>query len=271
MHLGLIGQNIAYSLSPTIHLFSAKELGISCSYKIFDLKSSQLPKFIESFYNLGGIGLNVTKPYKQAVAKLTHSKLDSVNTLHRQGHKWVGCSTDGPGFIRGLNQTGFAISSFEHVIILGAGGVVPSLLTSFQESGVNLQVSLLRRNSSNDTLLSSYQNKKIQIENHPFQAPLLESLIDPNRKTLVIQATSAPLNGYKLSEFFPYLEHLNGCISELCYGVPSALIEAANYYNIPHQDGLPMLVEQAKLAQELWWGQSADSELILKHLRSIKS
>ena len=66
--LGVLGNGISYSLSPEIHNSFAKEHGIDIVYEIFDIPVNPIG-FIESFFNQGGVGLNITKPYKEIVAE----------------------------------------------------------------------------------------------------------------------------------------------------------------------------------------------------------
>ena len=50
--LGLIGCGIQYSLSPFIHRLAAAKLGLSHSYELFDLSTSELTPFLEHFFKL---------------------------------------------------------------------------------------------------------------------------------------------------------------------------------------------------------------------------
>ena len=66
--LGIVGKDIAYSLSPYIHSSFGKEADIQLTYDIFDLDAGPL-EFIEKFFEEGGTGLNITKPFKEIVAE----------------------------------------------------------------------------------------------------------------------------------------------------------------------------------------------------------
>ena len=77
--LGIVGKDIAYSLSPYIHLSFGKEADIQLTYDIFDLDTSPL-EFIEKFFEEGGTGLNITKPFKEIVAE-RYSSLGDVSVI----------------------------------------------------------------------------------------------------------------------------------------------------------------------------------------------
>ena len=107
--LGIVGKDIAYSLSPYIHLSFGKEADIQLTYDIFDLDTSPL-EFIEKFFEEGGTGLNITKPFKEIVAERYSSLGDvSVNTLSLETKADLnnntvikGTSTDGAGLLEDL-------------------------------------------------------------------------------------------------------------------------------------------------------------------------
>jgi shikimate 5-dehydrogenase len=63
-----------------------------------------------------------------------------------------------------------------------------------------------------------------------------------------------------LKEFTGALSEYQGSLVDLIYDKPSALYFTALHRGIKAQDGLPMLIEQARLSQKLWWGKSASYE-----------
>ena len=65
---GVLGRDISYSLSPKIHKLFAEEAGIDLNYEIYDVEDNPIP-FIYNFFKEGGVGLNITKPYKEIVAQ----------------------------------------------------------------------------------------------------------------------------------------------------------------------------------------------------------
>ena len=78
---GVLGSDISYSLSPQIQKLFAKAADIEIDYKIYDVEDDPIT-FIYDFFKKGGIGLNITKPYKEIVAQEFSKNLDSVNCLY---------------------------------------------------------------------------------------------------------------------------------------------------------------------------------------------
>ena len=102
-HYGLIGSSVEESLSPAIHEYAQAKLGLSVGYKAYSLSTdSAVESFLAEFHSQGGLGLNITAPYKQHVAMLVASDLPAVNTLVRSCDGWSGASTDAEGFARAV-------------------------------------------------------------------------------------------------------------------------------------------------------------------------
>ena len=60
--LAVIGNPIEHSLSPRIHSLFAKELGLKVSYEAIQIKQENFEDDLESLFDRGYFGLNVTLP-----------------------------------------------------------------------------------------------------------------------------------------------------------------------------------------------------------------
>ena len=238
--LGLIGRDISYSLSPLIHSTSSKHLGIDAEYRLYDFSSAEdVNVFLQKTWEDGSTGFNVTQPWKKIFGG------QSINTLFRQPctTTWSMASTDAEGFFAGARRIGCRREKINRVIFFGNGGTVDAIASL-------LDVPIKGRTF------------------HKWSPAELRSLLTATEEdgTLIVQATPAPITGNSLSEFVPALNALRGRSNnwfvDLCYSRVSALMEGARAAAIPSQDGLPMLIEQARSAQSVWWGKSAPYQLI---------
>lgn len=267
---GLLGHNISYSLSPLIHNFSAQILGLDLEYILYDIQPGDLTKFAEKFFENRGHGLNVTTPYKEKMAEFAGSKLSAVNTLALSNHNEIeGFSTDGEGLLNGLTRDGIMMLDADHIIILGSGGVVTSLLEFLSEKNFSGIISIFSRSenskyyfNSSTFLISQY---RINLQEFSIQIDKMTS-----NKSLIIQATSAPTHGDTLEYLVPALDRYYGQFVDLVYAKPSALYFHCRNKKLKCQKGLPMLIEQARLTQKIWWGDSAPYEKISDYLEQIK-
>ena len=127
---GVLGRDISYSLSPKIHKLFAEEAGIDLNYEIYDVEDNPIP-FIYNFFKEGGVGLNITKPYKEIVAQEFSKSLDSVNCLY--GKEIDATSTDGTGFIADIKSKNIEAED-KNILLFGLGGAGKSILKELKST-----------------------------------------------------------------------------------------------------------------------------------------
>ena len=139
---GIIGNPIKHSLSPVLHKYWFKKYDIDADYKIIEAADKNLPDIIKKIKQGDYAGINVTLPFKQRIishidkvvidAELT----GSVNTVFLNEDKTVvGENTD----VYGLQAA--YLKKIENdfnkkALIIGAGGVSPSVILSVKKSGI---------------------------------------------------------------------------------------------------------------------------------------
>ena len=129
----VIGNPIDHSLSPKLHNYWIKKQKIDAQYDKKKISQNDIESIILEIKNEKINGLNVTVPFKKAVIpfldKLTPEadKSKSVNTIYLQNGKVLGHNTDISGFELGIKYCKYDINN-KVVFILGAGGVVPSII-----------------------------------------------------------------------------------------------------------------------------------------------
>lgn len=268
--LGILGENSS-TLSPAIHNFSARYLNLNYVYVPLP-RTDDLATTINFLVNSNIAGVNITYPYKQEVARLLDSDLPSINTLYRRADKLCGASTDGQGFWRGLTHGNIDYQAIKEVIILGNGGVCMALLDYFCQYHHQLNnIYVLARNRQRDQQLQTLVAGRCQLMLLPFTMTSLDQICATPAYRLVVQATNAPAYGDDLRRFCPALDQLTGAVVDLNYCQRSALYHYARQLGIATQDGLPMLIEQARLAQQLWWeGKCAPYDEIIKGIDSYR-
>lgn len=257
--LGLLGRSISYSLSPWIHTAAAHALKLPYRYQLFDVEPEAVAPFLREFWAEGGVGLNITQPYKRVVAKLVQSPAPAINTLYRSPRHvaWQSLSTDGEGFLCALDRVGGA-SAFSHWVFLGNGGAVSSILDATRQLSTLPQISLLRRDSKKDCELARvYPGVRFL----PFSPAALQEILAMG-PCLLVQASTASDETW--SPFFLILSEFSGCYMDLAYGARcSPLFQVLQDQRQPCEDGLAMLVEQARFAQKIWWDLAPSREALL--------
>ena len=136
----VIGNPIEHSLSPELHNFWIKKNNINAVYEKIKLEESELKNFIDKIRNDEIHGINVTVPFKNKVIKyldklsLEVETTESVNTIYKSGKDIIGHNTDVAGFELGLRHAKINVLH-KSIFILGAGGVVPSIIYSLLSMG----------------------------------------------------------------------------------------------------------------------------------------
>ena len=129
----VIGNPIEHSLSPELHNYWIKNNGIDAIYEKKKLNINELEHFISQVKDKKINGINVTVPFKKTVIPYLDElsaeaqSTQSVNTIYLKNNKVVGHNTDIFGFETSIKKTAYNINNKE-VLILGAGGVVPSII-----------------------------------------------------------------------------------------------------------------------------------------------
>ena len=136
----VIGNPINHSLSPKLHNFWIKQNQIDAFYDKVKLDSDQLEDLILEVKSKKINGVNITVPFKNVVIpyldQLTveAEKTKSVNTIYLKNEKVIGHNTDIDGFEKALNKINFNLVN-KNFFILGAGGVVPSIVYALNKMG----------------------------------------------------------------------------------------------------------------------------------------
>jgi len=137
----VIGNPIEHSLSPKLHNYWIKQNNIDAVYEKKQLDESDIEVMINEVKNEKISGINVTVPFKKSVIPfldqltLIAKEAQSVNTIFKKDNKIVGDNTDIGGFEYGLKHINYDVKN-KKVFILGAGGVVPSIILALKKLGV---------------------------------------------------------------------------------------------------------------------------------------
>ena len=136
----VIGNPIEHSLSPKLHNHWIKENNIAAVYDKKQLNETDIEGIILEVKNGKIDGINITVPFKKSVIpfldQLTSlaEEAQSVNTIFKKDNKVVGDNTDIGGFELGLKHINYDLKN-KKVFILGAGGVVPSIIVALKRLG----------------------------------------------------------------------------------------------------------------------------------------
>ncbi|MCK4813089.1 MAG: shikimate dehydrogenase [Candidatus Marinimicrobia bacterium] len=254
MTFGLLGHQIAYSLSPIIHNMIARE---HIDYRLFDISPDKLDKAVFGILSRLS-GFNVTIPYKQRIMQYCQEfdpvakKIGAVNTIHIKKAAWIGYNTDYLGFMRVIKKNIPDYLSY-HPVILGYGGVARAVIFGLETLGFHA--------------VSVYGGKQQQERETFIEAisPLLRmQVLDilPDIPRLWINCT--PVGSVKIpdipEEFIKFRP--DDMLYDLNYApYPTYLEQAANKQDILTINGIQMLIYQAIESQSIWMEKDAATDV----------
>ena len=249
----VFGNPIAHSLSPQIHQAFARQCGQDLSYERRLIEPGQFSCAAAAFFDAGGLGLNITLPFKVDAYSFADQlgrsarQAGAVNTLARQHDGTVlGDNTDGIGLLRDMQDNLQWSVSGQRVLLLGAGGAMRGALGPLLSAGP-AQVVVANRTADKALQLATAFAGSGELFGCGYDKL-------PGRQfDLVINGTSASLAGD-----MPQLpEHLLAP-GAVCYDMMYAP-EATVFMRWAQaqgaracSDGLGMLIEQAAEAFYIW-------------------
>jgi len=164
----VIGNPIEHSLSPKLHNHWIKQNNIDAAYNKKQLNENDIEGIIEEVKNGKIDGINVTVPFiKLAISFLDQltplaKETQSVNTIFKKDNKVVGDNTDVGGFKQSLEYIHYNVKN-KKIFILGAGGVVPSILKALEKLGA-AKVYISNRTKEKAKDLESYYKISLGLE-----------------------------------------------------------------------------------------------------------
>lgn len=262
--LGVIGHPVEHSLSPVMHNAALSKLGLDYVYLPFPIAPENLELAIAGFAAIGVVGFSVTIPHKQAILSILSEispiaqAIGAVNTVTRQGNKWVGTNTDVEGFIAPLQTTYQQDWSQKKAVILGNGGAARAIVAGCVQLGL-AEIHLVGRNIYKlKEFRHSWQNSpyvdKFQVhawEELPKLIPQANLLINTTPIGMYPHVDASPLSGEEMANL------PSGAIAyDLIYiPKPTKFLQLAEKQGAIAIDGLEMLVQQGAAALKIWLQQ----------------
>lgn len=252
----VIGDPIAQSKSPLIHGFWLEKLGLEGSYRRCHVRAEDLGAYVASrSADPDWRGCNVTVPHKIAV--LDHvadpggvgASIGAANTLCRgEGGGLIATNTDAAGFFGPLAD---ADLTGKPVVVIGAGGAARAVLFGLARLGVG-PVTILNRNVLKASALLAAMGLK-------GKALPLGSKIPP--AALLVNSSSLGMAGQDPLEVDLSPLPAEAIVYDIVYApLVTDLLAQAEDRGLATIDGLEMLVGQAAVAFELFFGAPAPRE-----------
>ena len=266
----VFGNPIKHSYSPIIHKEFASQTKQKLNYKRELVPIESFAASVDKFFRGGGLGLNVTLPFKTEAHDYADILTDrallagAANVLSRMPNGDIcGDNSDGIGLITDIKTNlGWKIRS-KRVLVLGAGGAVRGVLKPLLQEYPRSVVIANRTVKKAEALVKAFQDQfEISVCGYD---NLCSRSFD-----LIINGTSAGLleKGLRLPDRILSTENI-ACYDMMYGEIQSAFLDWAVTRGADIADGLGMLVEQAAESFFIWRGVRPQTEPVIKLLREM--
>ncbi|MBW8309625.1 MAG: shikimate dehydrogenase [Candidatus Paracaedibacteraceae bacterium] len=237
MKLGILGKNIAHSLSPFLHNFWMQHHALRGTYELVDEDIEHIKPALEIHQ-----GLNITSPYKEVIIPYMDTltvlaqEIGAINTIYRLEGKLVGDNTD----YFALKEMLINFPQATKAMVLGNGGAAKAAIVALKHLAIEAAVYSRQQ---------AWENR----HNH---------LADIN---VIINATPLGLSGHG-SPLTALPTHQCLIIDMVYHPLETPLLKMAQASGHPIKDGLELLIRQGQHSFYRWWGMLPDYESARKFL-----
>lgn len=248
----LAGYPLGHSMSPLIHKELFKIKGIDADYSLMEIAPNDLSSGAERLKMLDGF--NVTIPHKINIISYLDSLskraelFGAVNTVDIKDGRATGYNTDCLGFLRALDSAGIELGG--KVIVCGSGGV--SRMFTFESALADADLTLAVRRED----IAAGNKICDEIKQKLSKSVRLADLDETDGSCdLLINGTPVGMSPHPDECILPYEKVKNAkAVFDAVYNpLQTRLISFAERAGIKYSGGLPMLVWQAAVAQEIWF------------------
>jgi shikimate dehydrogenase len=253
---GLIGWPVAQSRSPVIQNFWLDRHGIAGRYVLLPVVEDELERALRGLRVLGFRGCNVTMPHKQRVLPLLDgvdpmaARIGAVNTIVVQEDGALrGFNNDGIGFVQSLYDAkpGWKADSGP-ILVLGAGGAARAVVVALLEHGAR-DIRVANRTIERAQQMAAAIDGPIAVLPWECRNDAVSDV------ALLVNATDRGMIGKSALEVSLARLPARAMVADLIYTpLETPFLAAARAQGNLTVNGLGLLLNQAQLAFEAWFG-----------------
>ncbi len=266
----VIGNPIEHSKSPQIHHMFAQQAGEEIMYEALLSPVDEFKDTVDAFRNSGGMGLNVTVPFKQEAWNLADElsgyakHAGAVNTLvFQEGGKIYGANTDGIGLVRDLVANHQSTIQGKRILILGAGGAVRGVVQPVLQQ---MPAQIFIANRTPERAMELVNDMQVLSEGCELSGGGFADI--EGEYDLIINGTAASLQGIMPPIPESCLAAGVHCYDMMYGGRPTAFeFWCEDQGAAKVMNGLGMLVEQAAESFSIWRGKMPDTQPVLEAMQ----
>lgn len=260
---GVCGWPIHHSLSPFMHNYWIKQMGIRGAYVHFAVRPDDAPRAFGSLTKTSISGVNVTLPLKtlafEAADEVTPDaeRLGVANCLYKRGGKLIAHNTDLEGFAAPLLKRVDAAKIMNTpALVIGTGGAARAVIGALLSLNCPEIRICGRTDEKAEKLRDDLKLPSI------YTVPWRHRQLSMPSAGLIINASSAGMKGMDDLALDLKTAVPGTFIYDLVYTPEiTGLLKQASHYGLPHMGGLEMLVGQARPSFKLFFGKLPPEDL----------
>ena len=242
----VVGNPINHSLSPKLHNYWIHQNKLKAVYEKKQVEEEKIKEIIGEIKEEKISGINVTVPFKQSVIPFLSvltpvaKKTNSVNTVYKKENQIIGDNTDVIGFKSAVKFINFDVK-YKKALVLGAGGVTPSIILALEEMGAS------------EITLSNRTQEKAESLRKNFNKLKLISWGKTVEADIIINTTSLGLNREDKIKIDYNKIGSNKLFYDLIYNpTQTKFLSEAKKVNNQTENGKIMFIYQAQQAFKIW-------------------
>lgn len=248
---GVVARPSDHSVSPAMHNRMFAQAGMDAVYLPCEAESAD--DFLTFAGALGMRGASVTIPFKvdllhRVEADALAERVGAVNTVRRDGQRWVGTNTDVEGLIGPLS--GLIALAGARAAVLGSGGAARAAALALADAGAQVTI----------------HGRRLEAAKAVADAAGLNSgPMPPERGSwdVLVNATSAGMHPDVEGTPWPSPVFDGRLVYDLVYNPPvTRLLREARAAGCATLGGLDMLVAQAAAQFTYWTGRAANPAIM---------
>jgi shikimate dehydrogenase len=278
MRFAVIGDPIAHSKSPAMHVAAFRALGFEHTYEGVRVTADELAGIVAALRNGTWDGLNVTIPHKRSVLAMVDevdssaSMVGAANTLVRREGRVIAYNTDVPALAEELRALGADVDwANAHGLVIGSGGAARAAIVAL---AVHLEVARVVVRARRDAVALAREMTDLVARAGGAATisgePLSPASTSDARFSAIVQCTSAGMTGADPGDAvaravaWDSLDPATIAL-DVVYSPPQTpFLRASAARGLRSANGLGMLARQGAIAERHWLGVEPPLDVLLR-------
>ena len=249
----VMGWPVKHSRAPIIHGYWIAKHALDCDFRLEAVPPEEFADFLAHLAERGYVGGSATMPHKEMALGLTlpdarATAIGAANVIWLDGGKLRSTNSDVVGFIAALDESAPGWDKHDKAVVFGAGGAARAVVYGLLERGVP-RIHVHNRTPEKAAALRDRFGPKV------IPATVAQLPAALAGAGLVVNATSAGMVGYPDLDVDLSAVRSDAVVADVVY-VPleTGLLREAKTHGLRVSDGLGMLLHQAAICFEKWFG-----------------